>query len=734
MSTGSVKGTTYTLKELFERHFYKVDYYQREYAWSADDVRTLLDDLIEAFGESWQGGHRKSHYSDPDKYFLGPFVFVDESRNRRFLVDGQQRFTTIHLMLMHLRRAAEELKQKAAEDNLRRTIGEFDGGRIRFRIDIEERRALLEAIYNGKSFEPRIGAPISVRNMASRSELIGELLDARLTSDARPDFVVWLLNCVLLVGIKAGTRASGFKIFESMNDRGARLTSADLVKSFLISHATNYEEDLDRRWRAMLAKVTISREDANAPKEYLKTVFTAHYARLGEGESDSDEIDTSLSTWVRKNYKERLELGGPNDYYRFLDGLLDLAEYYVRYLSATKRPFFENHLEALYYNNANGISGQLAAVLAPIKPRDPDSIANAKAALVSNYIDRLYVSRMLSDEPLSNRDFDEELHGIIPSLRKCQTTDDVIAVLAPRLTFESFDALWNFRLRGNNRPQVRYLLARLTAYVEVGLGKQDESLKYLDGSQWHIEHLWPITQELRKQDRMDSMEFRLARSKIGALTLLPGRDNEAYQDLPFVEKAKHYGRQPNLTAIFSQGHLFRNNTAKEFASKNGVTDFFHDFGSAAPITEVIRSRTALYRGLANRVWDPVRIGFPARAEVRSESKESSEPDQSRLPSPKPSPQAALTRLVKAGVISPNSQLIAELGNYSATVDKNGIIWLPTGDAFNAVDEAGKAVSGEARCDGLNFWRVQTPEGLQSLRMVRDKAQSSGQLSSRPRRS
>lgn len=475
---------------------------------------------------------------------------------------------------MHLRRAAEELKHKAAQDNLRRALGEFDGGRIRFRIDIEERRPLLEAIYGGKPFEPRVGAPISVRNMASRSELIEELLDSRLTSDARPDFVVWLLNCVLLVGIKAGTRASGFKIFESMNDRGARLTSADLVKSFLISHATSYEEDLDRRWRAMLAKVTISREDANAPKEYLKTVFTAHYARLGEGASDAEEIETSLSTWVRKNYQERLELSGPNDYYRFLDGLLDLAEYYVRYLSATKSPFFENRLETLFYNNVNGINGQLSAVLAPIKPREPDTVANAKAALVSNYIDHLYVSRMLGDEPLGSRDFDDELHSIIPHLRKCQTTDDVISVLAPRLPTESFDALWNFRLRGNNRPQVRYLLSRLTAYVEVGLGKQDESARYIDGSQWHIEHLWPVTQELREQDRMDSMEFNLARSRIGALTLLPGRDNEAYQDLPFTEKAKHYGRQPNLTAIFSQGHLFRNNTAKEFAIRNGITDFF----------------------------------------------------------------------------------------------------------------------------------------------------------------
>jgi hypothetical protein len=739
MATGSVKGTTYTLKELYERHFYMIDYYQREYAWSTDDVRTLIDDLVQAFDQSWQNGNRPSHYRDPDRFFLGPFVFVDESRSRRFLVDGQQRFTTIHLIFMHLRRAAEALRHKEAEDKLRRVIGEFEGRRIKFRLDIEERRALLEALYSGKDFEPRIGAPISVRNMAARSDDIAEMLDARLTSEARPHFVDWLLNSVLLVGIKAADRASGFKIFESMNDRGARLTPADLVKSFLISQATHYEDELNQRWRQMLAKVTIDREDANAPKEYLKTALIAHYARLGEGGNDVEEIETSLSAWVHKNYKDQLLLNGPEDFLRFLEGLLDLSEHYVRYVQALKRPYFENNLETLFYNNVNGLTGQLAAVLAPIKPRDTGTTANAKAVLVSSYLDLVYVSRMLSDEPLGNRDFYDEFYAIIPILRNCETIADVVAVLSSRLPAESFDAVRNFRLRGNNKPQVRYFLARLTAYVEVALNKSlskpDVIERYLDGSEWHIEHLWPRTQKLRSQDYTDPVEFRLARSRIGALTLLPGRDNEAYQDLPFVKKAEHYGRQPNLTAVFSQGHLFRNNTAKEFAVANGITDLFHDFGPTAPIPEVIRSRTALYQALAIRIWDPVRMGFPARVaeDPVNEQRESVAQTVSR-PSPKPRPGATLTRLVKAGVIAPDTQLIAVSGGYSATVDKNGIVWLPTGDAFNADDEAGKAVSGEPRCDGLKFWQVQTSQGLRSLRAVRDQAQKDGLLGSTSRRS
>jgi uncharacterized protein with ParB-like and HNH nuclease domain len=736
MTTGSVRGSTYTLKDLFERYFYKIDYYQREYAWSADDVRTLVDDLIEAFEESWQATRRRNRRGEPDRFFLGPFVFVDESGGRRFLVDGQQRFTTIHLIFMHLRSAAEELREREAVDKLGRVIGEFEGTRIRFRMDIDERRPFLEALYYRREFEARLGAPISVRNMAARSELIGELLDNRLTSDLRRDFVDWLLNNVVLVGIKAGNKASGFKIFESMNDRGARLTPADLVKGFLISHATKYEEELNRRWREMLAQVTIDREDASAPKEYLKTVLIAHYAGMSEDDSDARQIEASLSTWVQKNYREKLGLEGPDDFFRFLDGLLDLSEYYVRYLRATRRAYFDNNLETIFYNWSNGLSGQLAAVLAPIKPREPDRVANAKAALVSNYIDRLYISRVLNDEPLANRDFESEFRAIIPILRRCQTPGDVITVLAPRIPAGAFDEIWNLRLRGNNRSQIRYFLARLTAYVETGLGKRDESEIYLDGSKWHIEHLWPKNQQIRSQDYGDPVAFRLARDRIGALALLPGRDNEAYNDLPFDEKVKLYGRQPNLTAILSEGHLIRNTAAKAFATKNEITDLFHDFGRATLIPEVIRSRTALYQALAKRVWDPARIGFPAQSAEQDAACEDLAPATPHIasrPRPKPSSQAVLTRLVKAGVVPADTQLIAETGRYSATVDKDGIIWLPTGDPFNAVDEAGKAVSGEPRCDGLSFWRVQTPKGLLSLRALRDEAQATGRLKSSSRR-
>jgi hypothetical protein len=49
MSAASIEGKAFVLQDLFERWSYDIDYYQREFAWSADDVRTLVDDLITQF-------------------------------------------------------------------------------------------------------------------------------------------------------------------------------------------------------------------------------------------------------------------------------------------------------------------------------------------------------------------------------------------------------------------------------------------------------------------------------------------------------------------------------------------------------------------------------------------------------------------------------------------------------------------------------------------------------------
>lgn len=731
MTGGTITGQTYNLKQLFERAVYRIDYYQREYAWSADDVRTLIGDLFERFTQVWQQRLSRRRRSDVEPFFLGPFVYSEERGGLRFLVDGQQRFTTLHLIFIHLRRLANDFAKRDAVDKLGRVILDFDQSRRKFRIDIDERRPLLTALYEDRTYEVLIGASLSVRNLWERSQEIREQLDARLTADMCPHFVDWLLSQVLLVGIRAPNRDSGYQIFESMNDRGARLSPVDLVKSFLLSNVRTGEEDLNKQWRKMLAEVARIREDADAPKKFLKATLIGRYAEVGQPEDkDAGEIETALNIWVRRNKERRLGLGHPDDYFRFVEELLELSTHYVRFLSATRKPYHEDGLSALFYNETNGITGQLELVLAAIRPQDTPSEAKAKAALVANYLDRVFVIKVLNDESVDAREFGSEVRRLIPILRSCTTQNDVAKALAAEAPEEAFESIRTFGLRGNNRAQVRYLLARLTAYTEVGCGKKDLSEEYLASNRiWQIEHLWPRAHEPHRDEIPDAVTYRLLRSRIGALALLRQRDNATLGDLPFAAKVSIYARQENLLAILSAGHRTRNKYALEFASKNDVEGYFRNVGSKEGIEAIIGTRTELYRRLCLRIWDLHRLGFPAEAPaatagdtgdfrptIEAKPKRSSPARGRKL-------NTDVAKMVRAGIIAPQSSIVLPHNDtdYFATIDADGLIWLPTGDHFSKLDDAGRMITGR-RCDGMKEWRVVTSDGNRvPVRELRDRA-------------
>jgi hypothetical protein len=163
-----------------------------------------------------------------------------------------------------------------SRSSVERVITDFGpGDRLLFRLDIPERQEALEALFRERPYELPPQASLSVRNLHERSRQIADLLEARLEAERCPLFVDWLLSKVVLVGIRAASRDSGFRIFESMNDRGARLTPVDLVKSFLLANARRDEEKLNEQWRHMLAELTSVRDDRDAPRTFLKAALLA---------------------------------------------------------------------------------------------------------------------------------------------------------------------------------------------------------------------------------------------------------------------------------------------------------------------------------------------------------------------------------------------------------------------------------------------------------------------------
>src|ERR1044071_6143383 len=147
--TREIDGKGRTIRELLSAKRYSIDYYQREYKWQTKHVAELIDDLTAKFLDSYERGHERSEVEHYGHYFLGSIIVSDKG-SQKFLIDGQQRLTSLTLLLIHLYRLLDdpELKGQMAE-----LIFSQRFGKKSFNLDVPERTACMEALFNGQEPE-----------------------------------------------------------------------------------------------------------------------------------------------------------------------------------------------------------------------------------------------------------------------------------------------------------------------------------------------------------------------------------------------------------------------------------------------------------------------------------------------------------------------------------------------------------------------------------------------------
>jgi Protein of unknown function DUF262/Restriction Enzyme Adenine Methylase Associated len=720
-SVGNIDSESFCLSELFGEVSYEIDYYQRDYTWGEEEVRTLVRDLCSLFDEWTKDYQLLRRPKRAPQYFLGPFVYYEPPKSRRrFLVDGQQRFVTLHLIFLHLRSLVAGIDEPSA-DRLNRVIRRHDQS---FCIGIKDHEPVLQAVCDGREYEPGPGDSLSRRNLWARSNDIGPLLKDALEAGQYRRFVDWLLDRVVLVGIQAPSRNSGYRIFETMNDRGAHLTAVDLLKSYLLSNVREDEEKLNQRWRDMLAELTIDREDREAPARFIKAALLARHARPLPS-SDHESIERNLNFWVRKNHGY-LRLDTPERYFCFVDELLELARCFRPLLAASRE--HKPGLETVFYNERNGLSKQMVAILAAIQPTDTPTVAIEKARRIAAFLDRWYVLQVLYDMPVQSQDISNIVHNhLVPRLRKTKTADAVTNALGEMISQDRSSILdaATFELRGNNPHQVRYLLARITAYVEKSCGRPDDIVNYLDSGRYHIEHLWPNRHDFVRQEIPETLVFHSLRNRFGALGLLPGPDNSSLNDWPLNQKVDHYAKYNILLGILSPHYNVRNPQLRRFIGAHGLDRLLRSFGSQYPMRTVIETRHQLYLKLCEMIWNPVELHiseptphFDTRRAYSAPTVGSPAP----IVSKKARRRTEVARMVQAGIIAPGTRIVLSYkgADHWATIDADGgIVLHATGAVYGKADEAGAAVRGTKTCDGLRQWHIQQERGRISLRDLRD---------------
>ena len=252
-----IRGNAKNLRLLLGGAKFAIDYYQREYRWQTKQVAELVEDLAEKFSDSYDAGDDRSAVEGYGHYFLGSIIISDKD-GRKFIIDGQQRLTSLTLLLIHIYRLLDDDEQKAQLSDL---IFSQKFGKRSFNIDVKERTNCMEALFSSSTFEES-GQSESVVNLLHRFQDIEELYPNDLADDALPYFADWLIENVHLVEITAYSDADAYIIFETMNDRGLSLTPTDMLKGYLLANIGNTErrDAANQLWRKQVTRLQETRQ------------------------------------------------------------------------------------------------------------------------------------------------------------------------------------------------------------------------------------------------------------------------------------------------------------------------------------------------------------------------------------------------------------------------------------------------------------------------------------------
>jgi hypothetical protein len=465
-----IDGKGRTIRELLAGRKYSIDYYQREYKWLGKQVSELIDDLAAKFLESYEPGHERDAVATYGHYFLGSIIVSDKDGNK-FIIDGQQRLTTLTLLLIFLQHELQDAEQKGQIADL---IFSQRFGKRSFNMDIPERADCMEALYTGQETVSNDPSE-SVTNVIGRYADIDEYFPAELRDDALPYFVDWLIESVHLVEITAYSDGDAYTIFETMNDRGLSLSPADMLKGYLLANITDSDDRVraDKVWkhRTKALQELGKDEDADGIKAWLRSQHadSIREKKRGAKPEDFDLIGTEFHRWVR-DHEEPLGLDTSQEFVRFIDrDFAFYGQWYGRLRSASSS--LTQGLERLYFNAEHNFTLQYPVLLAPLRVEDSEAELICKIRVTAAYLDILICRRIWNWRAIDYSTMQYAMFLVMKDIRG-KDISELISVLRQRLDSETETFLSNdhFRLHGMNGRQIHRLLARMTDFVETESG------------------------------------------------------------------------------------------------------------------------------------------------------------------------------------------------------------------------------------------------------------------------
>lgn len=599
-----IEGSPKSLKQLLQNTKYSIHYYQREYMWQRKHIEELIDDLTSEFLDYYVPGDDRQKVQDYGAYFMGSIVLAGRENA---IIDGQQRFSSLTLLLMYLNNRLRALGQNYSM--IEQMIFSEAYGTKSFNINVEDRSDCMNAIFNDQSFDTTdVGE--SVKNLYGRYNDIIDVFPADdITDDMLLHFCDWLAEKVFFIEIVATTEQDAHKVFVTMNDRGLSLTSTEMLKGYLLSEIKDdaKREKLNDIWKDKV--FSLKKDDDKGDETFIKAWLRAQYAetiretKAGAVNQDFDIIGGSFHKWVRDE-RDKLELSSTDDFELFIMKFSKFADVYKKIREAENT--FAEETKYIYYNAQVNFTLQPQLLLAPICYEDTWPVIIEKMNLVARFIDLLITARVTNYKSVDYSTIKNYVFNVTKNIRRC-SVEDLKARLKTQyenLAYDPAASLPELRLNSFTKKYIKNMLARITSYIEEQTGVASNYCNYMNTktkNPFEIEHIITDHYEWFTGEYADQEEFRRWRNSFGALLLLHKSINASLNDAKYDYKlSKYCSNEGNIYTESLGDQAYRNNPKfKKFIADNGL-DFkpYAQFGKAE-ITE----RTALLVDLVKLIWN-----------------------------------------------------------------------------------------------------------------------------------
>jgi uncharacterized protein with ParB-like and HNH nuclease domain len=586
---------------LNERKF-TVDYFQREFSWGKKHIEQLITDLTSAFLDAYNSDDPRTAVESYNNYYLGPFVVSSRDGNKS-IIDGQQRLTSLTLFLIYLNNLQKETD---GSENIEPLIFSEKFGEKSFNIQVKERERCLDKLFHEGEYNPQPDDDESTLNMAVRYEDVVEAFPEEIKGAAFPYFLDWLKYNVILVEITAYSDDNAYAIFESMNDRGLNLTSTEMLKGYVLSRFSEAgdREKANAFWKQAVQELHAfdKEEDQQFFQAWLRAQYavTIRAAKVGSSNEDFEKIGTRFHSWVRENLEKMgLEANRPDGFKKLVETELKFyLRFYQEILNARKEE--KPGLEYVHYINYWGIADSLSMplMLAPLRTTDSDEVARRKINSVARYIETFSVRRSINYRQFGASSIRYTMYNLVKELRGVEL-DVLKEKLRERLGSmeEDWGNMPRFRMHGQNRRFVKFILARLTSQVERDSQGSSSFTTYMD-RKFEVEHIWANKFREHQDEFEQEHEFDRYRNRIGDLVLLQRGTNQSYGAKPYSEKLEHYLKENLLVMSLHPRAYEKNPNFTKMVERTGLPFKAHENFKKADIQE----RTMLYLKICERIW------------------------------------------------------------------------------------------------------------------------------------